>query len=41
MFLGHETKREKGVAIICGKRAAQDILGFEAISDRLISATKS
>ena len=37
LYSGHEAKKRNVVAIICGKKSAQAILGYNTISDRIIS----
>jgi exonuclease III len=36
-YSGHEKKKEKGTAIICGKEAASAVLGYNPICDRIIT----
>jgi len=37
IYSGHESKKENGVAIICKEEVARAILGYNMISDRIIS----
>jgi len=37
LFSGHETCKRNGVAVICNKKTARSVLGYNLVNDRLIS----